>query len=282
MHIVRTDISHFERVAITSRSIVSEISQAISDGFTEITLLGQNVNSYNYNGKNFQNLLEEIARIKGLWRIRYTSPHPQDITDKLLYTMSKHDNICNYIHLPLQSGSDRILKRMNRSYTRDHYINLVKKIKSFLPDVGISTDIIVGFPGETQEDFIQTLELMSEVKFDSAFMFKYSPRRGTKATEYIDQLDEKEKQARLEKVIKLQKKHTLEKNENLIGTEVIVMVEKESKKSPNRWAGRTDSNKWVIFDKGDLQIKDLVKIKVTDTKGISLQGNVMSEMVRAS
>tara|TARA_Y100000817_G_scaffold41413_1_gene28358 strand:- start:2008 stop:3345 length:1338 start_codon:yes stop_codon:yes gene_type:complete len=263
-------------------SIVSEISQAISDGFTEITLLGQNVNSYNYNGKNFQNLLEEIARIKGLWRIRYTSPHPQDITDKLLYTMSKHDNICNYIHLPLQSGSDRILKRMNRSYTRDHYINLVKKIKSFLPDVGISTDIIVGFPGETQQDFIQTLELMSEVKFDSAFMFKYSPRRGTKATEYIDQLDEKEKQARLEKVIKLQKKHTLEKNENLIGTEVIVMVEKESKKSPNRWAGRTDSNKWVIFDKGDLQIKDLVKIKVTDTKGISLQGNVMSEMVRAS
>ena len=245
-------------------------------------MLGQNVNSYNYNGKNFQNLLEEIARIKGLWRIRYTSPHPQDITDKLLYTMSKHDNICNYIHLPLQSGSDRILKRMNRSYTRDHYINLVKKIKSFLPNVGISTDIIVGFPGETQQDFIQTLELMSEVKFDSAFMFKYSPRRGTKATEYIDQLDEKEKQARLEKVIKLQKKHTLEKNENLIGTEVIVMVEKESKKSPNRWAGRTDSNKWVIFDKGDLQIKDLVKIKVTDTKGISLQGNVMSEMVRAS
>tara|TARA_S200000501_G_scaffold378888_1_gene444616 strand:+ start:46630 stop:47967 length:1338 start_codon:yes stop_codon:yes gene_type:complete len=263
-------------------SIVCEISQAISDGFKEITLLGQNVNSYNYNGKNFQYLLEEIAGIKGLMRIRYTSPHPQDITEKLLYTMSNYDNICNYIHLPLQSGSDRILKRMNRSYTRDHYINLVKKIKSFLPNAGISTDIIVGFPGETQEDFTQTLDLMSKVKFDSAFMFKYSPRRGTKATEYVDQLDEKEKQSRLEDVIKLQKQHTLEKNKKLVGTEVLVMVEKESKKSPDRWAGRTDSNKWVIFDKHDSKIKDIVKVKITDTKGISLQGNIISKAIGAS
>ena len=185
--------------------IKKEAQNAVNSGYRELTLLGQNVNSFKYNENKFHDLLEIIAQIPGVDRIRYTSPHPEDITDELLKIMQQYDNICNYIHLPLQAGSDRILKRMHRSYSKKDFLNLVKKIRSMLPNVGISTDIIVGFPGETEEDFLETIEVMKEVRFDSAFNFKYSPRIGTKASEFEDQLTEKIKQKRLEKVIKLQK-----------------------------------------------------------------------------
>ena len=174
----------FTRGRERSRSIegiVQEVVEAVECGFSEITLLGQNVNSYFYEGSKFPELLDIVAKVKGVKRIRYTSPHPQDINEDLLKVMANNSNICNYIHLPLQAGSNRILKRMNRTYTKEHFIDLSHKIRSFLPGVGISTDIIVGFPGETEEDFDETIKVMEEVKFDSAYTFKYSPRKGTKS-----------------------------------------------------------------------------------------------------
>ena len=258
-------------------SIVNEVKKAVDEGFIEITLLGQNVNSYKYKTFSFDYLLKEIADISGVERLRYTSPHPEDMTDEVLHVMAHYDNICNAVHFPLQAGSNRILNRMNRTYTRDHFIEKSNRIREILPNCGLSTDIIVGFPGETNSEFEKTLDVMNEVKFDSAFTFKYSPRSGTKAHEYSDQLSEIDKQARLEKVIELQKKHTIIRNKDMIGNIERVLVEKNSKRSTNQWAGRTDSNKWVIFDKENENIKDIVDILITDAKGISLHGHLVKK-----
>ena len=258
-------------------SIVNEVKKAVDEGFIEITLLGQNVNSYKYKNFSFDYLLKEIADISGVERLRYTSPHPEDMTDEVLHVMAHYDNICNAVHFPLQAGSNRILNRMNRTYTRDHFIEKSNRIREILPNCGLSTDIIVGFPGETNSEFEKTLDVMNEVKFDSAFTFKYSPRSGTKAHEYSDQLSEIDKQARLEKVIELQKKHTINRNKDMIGNIERVLVEKNSKRSTNQWAGRTDSNKWVIFDKENENIKDIVDILITEAKGISLHGHLVKK-----
>ena len=274
----------FTRGRERSRSlndIKREVENAVGQGFKEVTLLGQNVNSYKYQDCQFHQLLESIAKVSGLERIRYTSPHPQDITDDLLNVMSEYDNICNYVHLPLQAGSNRILRRMNRTYSKEHFLSLVSKIRNTLPNVGISTDIIVGFPGETDDDFIETLNVMDEIKFDSAFNFKYSPRRGTKASEYDDQISEEVKQSRLQRVIDLQKEHTLQNNIKLVGRVEVVLVEKESKLSKVQWAGRTDSNKWIIFDKQDSQIGDMKPIKITRAQGISLHGQLAQNLEAA-
>lgn len=254
------------------QSIKIEIQEAINNGFVEITLLGQNVNSYKYESFDFVDLLEEISQIDGLKRLRYTSPHPQDVTEELLQVMAKTPNICNSIHFPLQAGSDRILKRMNRSYSKDHFLKFAQMIREIIPGVGISTDIIVGFPGETEEEFLETLEVMEKVKFDSAFTFKYSSRPYTKAIEYNDHIDEDVKQDRLERLIALQKKHTLDRNQELVGKKEQVLVEKESKKSANYWSGRTDSNKWVIFEKGNIKIKDIIPVRITSAHGVTLRG----------
>jgi len=270
----------FTRGRERSRSIqgiVDEVKNAVFNGFSEVTLLGQNVNSYNYRGKNFSILLESVAKVPGVQRIRYTSPHPQDISLELLDIMGNYDNICNSIHFPLQSGSDRILKRMNRTYTREHFIKLANIIRKKLPNVGISTDIIVGFPGETEKNFSNTLRVMEEVKFDSAFTFKYSPRKGTKALEYEDQVSENVKQKRLEDVISLQKSHTVLRNQNFVGKIENVLIEKESKRNSSKWAGRTDSNKWVIFDKENANIKDIVPVLITQSKDITLHGRIMNK-----
>ena len=258
-------------------SIVNEVKKAVDEGFIEITLLGQNVNSYKYKTFSFDYLLKEIADISGVERLRYTSPHPEDMTDEVLHVMAHYDNICNAVHFPLQAGSNRILNRMNRTYTRDHFIEKSNRIREILPNCGLSTDVIVGFPGETNSEFEKTLDVMNKVKFDSAFTFKYSPRSGTKAHEYSDQLSEIDKQARLEKVIELQKKHTIIRNKDMIGNIERVLVEKNSKRSTNQWAGRTDSNKWVIFDKENENIKDIVDILITDAKGISLHGHLVKK-----
>ena len=270
----------FTRGRERSRSIngiVNEVKNAVNNGFSEVTLLGQNVNSYKYKDENFATLLENVAKVSGLKRLRYTSPHPQDISLELLDVMSKYDNICNSIHLPLQSGSDRILKRMNRTYTRKHFIDLAINIRKKLPNAGISTDIIVGFPGETEENFLNTLRVMDEVKFDSAFTFKYSPRKGTKALEYEDQVSEAIKQKRLEELILLQKSHTELRNQSFIGKIEKVLIEKESKRNSSKWAGRTDSNKWVIFDKQSAKIKDIVPVLITQSKDITLHGKIMNK-----
>ena len=263
-------------------SIVEEIELAVNDGFVEITLLGQNVNSYNYNGIDFSKLLETIATIKGLERVRYTSPHPQDVTENLLDVMASFDSICDSIHFPLQAGSNKILKRMNRSYTKDHFLEQVKMMRAKIPHIGMSTDIIVGFPGESESDFQKTLDVLKEVKFDSAFMFKYSPRPYTKAVEYGDQIPEKIKQDRLRRLIELQKEHTLENNKKMIGTVQTVLIEKESKKSSSRWAGRTDTNKWVSFPKESSKLRQKVQIHILETSGISLQGQIVPNLSMAS
>ena len=256
----------------TIDNIVKEVEACIEQGFIEVTLLGQNVNSYRTPDGEFPELLESVSKIKGLKRLRYTSPHPRDIDDHLLEVMQKNKNICNHIHLPLQAGSDRILKRMNRTYSKKEFLDLVVKIKKYLPDCSITTDIIVGFPGETEEEFLDTLDVAEQVMFDNSFMFKYSPRPGTKAEGYTDQVDEEVKQNRLERYIALQKILTLKNNKLKIGKTFEVLVEKESKKSVNQWAGRLDGNMWVVFDKTNEKIKDLVKVKILDTKGITLFG----------
>ncbi|MBC8213473.1 MAG: tRNA (N6-isopentenyl adenosine(37)-C2)-methylthiotransferase MiaB [Candidatus Marinimicrobia bacterium] len=257
----------------TIESIVKESKKSVEQGFVEITLLGQNVNSYRTSEGNFSELLLDVSNIPGVLRVRYTSPHPADINENLLQVMRDKQNICNHIHLPLQAGSSRILKRMNRTYTKKEFLKLVEIIRTYLPNCALSTDIIVGFPGETEEEFKETLEVVEKVGFDSAFMFKYSPRRGTKASEYTDQIEEPVKQNRLERLIELQKKMSLLANQNHVGKIMDVMVEKESKKSEHQWAGRTDGNIWVVFDKTDENVKDIVKVKIDDTQGVTLFGH---------
>jgi tRNA-2-methylthio-N6-dimethylallyladenosine synthase len=255
--------------------IIQEAAKAVSDGFIEVTLLGQNVNSYLHEGHNFHELLDAVAQIPGLKRIRYTSPHPEDMTQDVLNVMAKHDNICNHVHLPLQAGNDEVLNRMNRTYTKDQFLARVNEIRNTLPNVGISTDIIVGFPGENEAEFQETLDMMEAVKFDSAFTFKYSSRPGTKAAEFDDHVPEDEKQHRLERLIEMQQKHTLFRNKTIIGRVEMVLVEKESKRSKKQWAGRTDANKWVVFNKENAKIKDLIPVKIMDARGITLHGEIV-------
>ncbi len=268
----------FTRGRERSRSITSVIKEAksiLKKGFKEITLLGQNVNSYSTSEGDFPVLLDKLGKIKAIKRIRYTSPHPRDIDETLLKIMVKHDNICNQIHLPLQAGSSRILKRMNRTYTKEQFLDLVKIIRKYIPDCGITTDIIVGFPGETDEEFQETLEVVSKVKFDTAFMFKYSSRPGTKASHYTDQIDEDVKQKRLQTLIEFQQSISLLNNRKKIGQNLKVLIEKNSKKSANQWAGRTESNTWVIFDKiKKYSIGDLVEVNIMDAQGITLFGKI--------
>ena len=253
-------------------SVVEEVEKAVDQGFVEITLLGQNVNSYNFEGKSFSDLLLAVSDINGVKRIRYTSPHPQDINVELLEVMASRKNICNYVHFPMQSGSNEVLKRMNRTYTREHFYDMAMKIREIMPNCGLSTDIIVGFPGETVEQFRETLDLMEAIKFNSAFTFKYSPRPYTKAEQFSDHISEDIKKSRLDEMLILQRKHTLELNQNMVGTFQQVLIEKESKKSNLHWAGRTDSNEWVIIEKNNSNIKDIVPVEISDATGVILHG----------
>jgi tRNA-2-methylthio-N6-dimethylallyladenosine synthase len=245
------------------QSIIEEIKQLSARGFREVTLLGQNVNSYSDNGNDFADLLSTSAKVDDSIRIRFTTSHPQDLSDKLLYTIAEHQNICNYIHLPVQSGSNRILELMNRTYSIEHYLNLIDRARSIIPGVSFSTDIIAGFPGETNEDHLMTLDVIQKVRYDGAFMFKYSPREGTKAYDMIDDISEEVKDKRLNHIIDLQHKISFEINQSEIGTEKIVLVEGNSKKSDDFLAGRTDTNKITVFPKSDeIAIGDYVKVKI--------------------
>jgi len=254
-------------------SIVLEVKQLSERGFKEVTLLGQNVNSYNDNGKDFADLLAACAIVDRSVRIRFTTSHPQDLSDKLLYTIAENSNICNYIHLPVQSGSDRILRLMNRTYTIEHYLNLIDKARKIIPGVSFSTDIISGFPTETMEDHLMTLDVMQKVRYDGAYMFKYSPREGTKAYNMKDDVPDEVKSKRLNEIIELQQTISNEINQTLIGTEEIVLVEGNSKKSDKFFAGRTDTNKVVVFPKVDnVGEGDYVKIKINRATSATLFG----------
>ncbi len=269
----------FTRGRERSRSldgIVAEATDAVRQGFLEVTLLGQNVNSYRHEAHRFPDLLAAVAAVPGLRRLRFTSPHPSDVDERMLQVMAGHHNICKSLHLPLQAGADSILRRMNRTYTRERFVALAQHIREVMPGCSISTDIIVGFPGETREDFEKTLEVLRTVEFDSAFTFKYSLRSGTKAAEYEDQVPEAQKQARLEELLTLQKSIGLARNRALAGRVVEVLVEKQSKKSTAQWAGRTDGNKWVVFDKGSARIKDFVPVHLDGSFGVALQGHLVN------
>ncbi len=252
-------------------SITEEAALIAEQGFVEITLLGQNVNSYRHGEDHFPQLLRAVAQVPGIRRIRYTSPHPQDVDDDLLAVHAEFlPRIADHIHLPLQAGSDRMLKAMNRTYTRDHYLKLVEKIRKAVPSMSITTDIIVGFPGESEQDFQETLALMKDVKFDSAFTFKYSPRPGTKAALLTDDVPEAEKRARLNELIALQKEHTYERNLACVGRDMEILVERPSKKGRNELMGRTSSNRSVIFPAENYRIKDIITRKITEARGIGL------------
>ena len=255
------------------RSILDEVKDGVDNGFVEFTLLGQNVNSYKTPDGKFPVLLDEVAQIDGLKRLRFMSPHPQDVDDHMLEVMAKHHNICNHVHLPLQAGSDRILKRMNRSYTSSEFLALVDKIKYYMPDCSITTDIIVGFPGETEKEFSETLSIAQEVRFNFSYMFKYSSRPGTKASQYDEQISEEVKQKRLERLINLQLQNTLLQNRSLVNKTMSVLVEKESKKSNSQWSGRTEGGTWVVFDKINEKVGELVDIKINDARGVTLFGS---------
>ncbi len=253
-------------------SIIKEIEKAVKSGFVEITLLGQNVNSYITRNGDFTFLLEEVAKVEGVERIRYTSPHPKDMNEDLLKVMVKYDNICNYIHLPLQAGSNRILKKMNRTYTREEFLSLVCMIRSYMPDCSISTDIIVGFPGETEKEYQETLDIIRTVQFDFAYMFKYSSRPGTKASEYTDHIEETVKQERLSKLIEIQNEIRLNVNKTRIGSIQKILIEKESKKSELFWSGRTEGNVLTIVKKNNEKVKDIIDVVISDAQGLTLFG----------
>ncbi|MBI3124809.1 MAG: tRNA (N6-isopentenyl adenosine(37)-C2)-methylthiotransferase MiaB [Ignavibacteriales bacterium] len=257
-------------------SIAAEVAQLSSRGFKEVTLLGQNVNSYNDNEKDFADLLAACAVAAPTMRIRFSTSHPQDLSDKLLYTIAEHDNLCNYIHLPVQSGSNVILERMNRTYTIEHYYTIIDKARKIIPGVSFSTDIIAGFPTETEEDHKMTLEVMRKVRYDGAYMFKYSPREGTKAYDMGDDVPEEVKSKRLNEIIDLQQQISWEINQALVGTEDTILIEGTSKKSEDFLAGRTDTNKICIIPRKDeIKIGDYVKVKINRATSATLFGEIV-------
>jgi tRNA-2-methylthio-N6-dimethylallyladenosine synthase len=261
-------------------AVMKEIVQLWEQGFKEVTLLGQNVNSYiDMNAKvDFAILMDRCATALPEMRIRYTTSHPYDMTDELIETQAKHKNICNYIHLPVQSGSDKILKMMNRHYTIEHYIERMNKIKELIPNIALSTDIISGFPTESEDDHKQTLDLMELVRYDGAYMFNYSPRPKTKSYKMEDDVPEEVKKRRLSEIIDLQNKIAREINLNEHGKIHEVLVEGPSKKNPKEWQGRSDTNKVVIFENSDGQIKngDFVNCKIFKSSSATLFGEVVA------
>lgn len=260
------------------RTIIAEAQDLFNKGYREVTLLGQNVNSYIWNkGQedeiNFAKLMALVAQVSPLLRIRFSTSHPKDISQELLDTIAKYDNICKFIHLPLQSGSTRMLKLMNRKYTREDYMNKITAIKNTIKDCGISTDIIAGFCTETIEDHQDTLDMMRWVGYDSAFMFNYSQRSNTLAAKkYEDDIAYEEKTRRLEEIIDLQRKLSLESNQKDVGKIFEVLIEGESKRSKEQLFGRNSQNKVIIFDRKEFKIGDYVQVKVTSCTSATLFG----------
>ena len=282
----------FTRGRERSRSpltIVAEARELYSQGYKEVTLLGQNVDSYRWNinkkGEKidpntsttiFYELLEKVAHVANDLRVRFSTSHPKDMTNEVIHVIKKYKNICNYIHLPVQSGSSNILKKMNRGYTKEWYLNRIKAIREIIPDCAISTDIITGFCGETDKDFNETLDLMNKVKFDFSYMFFYSERPKTLAErKFTDDIPTEIKKSRLQKVIDLQKIHSIENNESSIGKIMEVLVEGTSKKSPLEYSGRNDENYKVVFPKENSKIGTYVNVKIERCTSATLIGKII-------
>ncbi|GAL66898.1 tRNA (N6-isopentenyl adenosine(37)-C2)-methylthiotransferase MiaB [Jejuia pallidilutea] len=276
------------------QSIIEEINDLWNKGYKEVTLLGQNVDSYLWYGGglkkdfekasdiqkatavNFAKLLDLCAKAQPKMRFRFSTSNPQDFTLDVIETMAKHKNICNYIHLPVQSGSNRILKAMNRLHTREEYFELIDNIKRLIPDCAISQDMIAGFPTETEEDHLDTLSLMEYVKYDFGFMFAYSERPGTLAERKMeDDIPEDIKKRRLNEIIALQQKHSLLRTQAHIGKTEEVLIEKTSKRSDAHWSGRNTQNTVVVFPKGNYKVGDFVNVKITDCTSATLIGEAV-------
>ena len=279
-------------------SIVAEVQALYDQGYKEVTLLGQNVDSYRWSedekirGKklidlkdtdhvfNFANLLEAVAQVAPDLRVRFSTSHPKDMQDDVLYTIAKYKNICNFVHLPVQSGNSELLEKMNRGYTREYYLDRIAAINRIIPNCGLSTDIITGFCGETEAQHQDTISLMKEVKFNMAYMYYYSERPGTLAAKrFDDDVPEEVKKRRLAEVIAIQKKNSLALNKKQVGKIVEVLVEKNSKKSDDDLSGRDDQNNMVVFPKGNAKPGDYVKVKITDCSSNVLLGELVNEVI---
>ena len=264
--------------------IITEINAAAKDGVREITLLGQNVNSYGkeFADTDFAALLTEIDAKTSVERIRFMTSHPKDLSENLIAAMKNGRHICRHLHLPVQHAADRILKKMNRHYDKAHYLNLVEKIRAAVPDISLTTDIIVGFPGESEEDFAELLDFVKEVRFDSAYTFLYSKRSGTPAAVMEEQVPDETKKARLRELMDLQNKISLDINEKFTGRIATVLVDGASKGDETVWTGRTDGNKLVLFPHTDEQAGDFVDIKIEKAQTWLLKGTRCDTLSRRS
>lgn len=260
------------------KSIISECEKLINDGYKEITLLGQNVNSYGNDvpdeNVNFANLLREVAKIDGKFRIRFMTSHPKDLTEDVVKAIRDNDKICNNIHLPIQAGSNSVLKNMNRRYTREHYLGLIDMIRRYLPDCGITTDIMVGFPYETEEDFLDTMDIVEKVRFSTAFTFIYSVRKGTKAAE-MPQIPYEIKQNRIKRLIARQNEITEEISKDYVGNVYEILVEGMQEKKTGYVIGRTESGRLVSAKGDESMIGEFKKIKITAVKNAQLLGEIL-------
>ena len=265
------------------KSILGEVTDLVNKGYKEITLLGQNVNSYRFEAEDgtlitFPQLLRTVAQAARGVRIRFTTSHPKDMSDETLHVIAEEPNVCRHIHLPVQSGSSRILKLMNRKYTREWYLERVEAIRRIIPDCGLSTDIFSGFHSETEEDHQMSLSLMRECQYDSAFMFKYSERSGTYASKNLpDDISEEIKIRRLNEIIEVQNQLSAEANQRCIGKVYEVLVEGTSKRSREQLVGRTEQNRVVVFDRGTHRIGDFVNVRITEASSATLKGEEVKE-----
>ena len=262
-------------------SILNEVHDLQQKGYKEVTLLGQNVNSYRFEREGevvtFPMLLRIVAEAVPEMRVRFTTSHPKDMSDETLHVIAEEPNVCRNIHLPVQSGSNRILKLMNRKYTREWYLERVAAIRRIIPDCGLSTDIFAGYCTETEEDHQESLSLMRECAYDSAFMFKYSERPGTYASKHFkDDIDEDTKVRRLNELIALQNELSAESNRKCIGKTYEVLVEGVSKRSKDQLFGRTEQNKVVVFDRGNHRIGDFIQVQITESSSATLKGIVLN------
>jgi tRNA-2-methylthio-N6-dimethylallyladenosine synthase len=258
----------------TAESILDELEQLSNQGYKEVTLLGQNVNSYDDGDNSFADLMYKASQVDPEMRIRFSSPHPKDFPEELLEVIAEQPNLCNYIHIPAQSGNNDVLERMRRPYTREQYLDLVQKMRNIIPGLTLSTDIITGFCGETEEEHEDTMSLMAEVKYDLAYMFAYSERGRTLAQrKYEDDVPEKVKKRRLSEIIEQQMDIQEELNKKEIGRRHLVLVEGTSKRSNKQLCGRTDTNKMVVFDRENYEKGDYVEVTITDCTSATLMGD---------
>jgi tRNA-2-methylthio-N6-dimethylallyladenosine synthase len=257
-------------------SILRELRQLSDQGYREVTLLGQNVNSYNTDNADFTTLMDHASRVNPEMRLRFSSPHPKDFPEDLLHLISERPNLCNYIHIPAQSGNDDVLERMRRPYTREQYLTLIGKMREIIPGLTLSTDIITGFCGETEDEHMDTMSLMNEVRYDLAYMFSYSERENTLAHRKLeDDVPEKIKKRRLTEIINQQMSIQEELNRLEIGREHLVLVEGTSKRSDEQLCGRTDTNKMVVFDREDYQKGEYVTVQINDCTSATLMGSAI-------